>query len=254
MKPKKGTLQIVYAVISIIIIVVIPLIYSDIYDRLLYKTFDNAFVSARVIAISPTYVSGIIKKIYVKRGDSIKKGQLIVLIDDTLYKADLEKSKARLDALKFRLKQLKNQFGEDDEKYMDIEKECAIFEQDVKAAKLMLSYTRIVSPINGVVAKDVLHAGDSVSPSDVIMYIYDPSTLYVKAYIKLKYIRYFKVGMNLTIKTKGQSIKGKVEEIGGVNVFNICNKNNPVVPVKISFMNKNRKNLRFGIPVEIVVK
>ncbi len=254
MKLKKETLQIIYAVISIVVIVSVPLIYSDIYDKLLYKTFDNAFVSARVIAISPSYVSGIIKKIYVKGGDSIKKGQLIVLIDDTLYRADLAKSQARLDALKFRLKQLESQFGKDDAKYMDIEKEAEIFEADVKSAKLMLSYTRIVSPVNGIVAKDVLHTGDSVSPSDVIMYVYDPITLYIKAYINAKYIRYFNQNMNIDIKIGKRTLKGKVIKIGGVDVFNVCNKTNPVVPVKIIVDKKYFKYLEFGMPVELVIK
>ncbi len=254
MKLKKGTLQLIYAAISILVIVVIPLIYSNLYDNLLYKKFNDAFVSARVVAISPSYVSGIIKKIYVKGGDVVKKGQLIVLIDDTLYRADLAKSKARLDALKFRLNQMKNLYGKDDTKYMDIEKEAEVFEQDVKAAKLMLSYTRIVSPVDGIVAKDVLHAGDSVSPSNVILYIYKPSTLYIKAYIKIKYVPYFKNGMSLFIKTGDKTFKGKIEKIGGIDVFSVCNKNNPVVPIAITFNKKYSKFLRFGEPVRLIIK
>ncbi len=254
MKPKKESMQIIYAVISILIIVFIPIIYSDVYDRILYKTFNDAFVSARIIAISPSYVSGSIKKIYAKDGNLIKKGQLLVLIDDTLYRAELEKSKAQLDALKFRLSQMKAQFGEDNEKYMDIEKEMEIFEQDVKTAKLMLSYTRIVSPINGIVAKDVLHAGDSVSPSDVIMYIYDPSTLYIKAYVKLQYISYFKVGMKLLIKVDDKTISGKITKIGGVEVFNICNKKNPIIPIKIIVNKKDINLFHFGEPVKFIIK
>jgi len=254
MKLKKETLQIIYAVISIVVIVSVPLLYSNIYDKLLYKTFDNAFVSARVIAISPSYVSGIIKKIYVKGGDSIKKGQLIVLIDDTLYRADLAKSQARLNALKFRLNQMKSQFGKDDVKYMDIEKEAEIFEAYVKSAKLMLSYTRIVSPINGIVAKDVLHTGDSVSPSDIIMYVYDPATLYIKAYVSTKYIGYFNQDMIIGIKIGKHTLKGKVTKIGGVDVFNVCNRNAPAVPIKIIVDKKYFKYLKFGMPVKLIVK
>ncbi len=254
MKIKKETLKIVYAVLSILAIVLIPLIYSDIYSGLIYKTFDDAFVSADVIAVSPSYVSGKIQKIYVRSGDTVKKGQLIVLIDDTMYRANLEKTKAKLDAFVFRLSQLKDQFGSDNYRYTDVEREVGILKQDVRAAKLMLSYTRMVSPINGVVAKDVLHPGDSVSQSSVIMYLYEPHSLYVKAYIKVKYIKYFRVGMKILIKTGQNTLDGKVMKIGGVDVFNICNKHNPLVPVRIEVPQKLKKFLKFGTPVRLTIK
>ncbi len=254
MKFKKESLKIVYTLLSIIIIVTIPLVYSNILNNLLHLTFDNAFVSADVIAISPSYVSGRIKKIYAKDGDVLKKGQLIALIDDTMYKAELEKNQSRLDALKFKLNQLKNQMNSSDFRYTELEREIEIVKQDVKMANLILSYTRIVSPINGIVAKDVLHVGDSVDQSSTIMYIYKPSTLHIKAYIQPKYAYRLKNGMNILIYINGKSIKGKITKIGGIDVFRTYNKNNPAVPIRVDVDINNRKLLIFGMPVKLIIK
>ena len=254
MKFTKESLKIIYTLLSIIVIVTIPLVYSNILNNMLHLTFDNAFVSADVIAISPSYVSGRIKKIYAKDGDALKKGQLVALIDDTMYKAELEKNQSRLDTLKFKLNQLKTQTNSSDFRYLELEKEIEIAKQYVKMANLMLSYTRIASPINGVVAKDILHAGDSVNQSDTIMYIYRPSTLYIKAYIQPKYAYRLKIGMSVLAQLNGKSIDGKITKIGGIDVFHIYNKSNPIVPIKISVGKDAKKFLVLGMPVKLIVK
>ncbi len=249
--PGGKALTIIYALLSIAVIVTIPLLYSDLYERVLYRVFTDAFVSADVVAISPSYVSGLIKKIYVKRGDAVKKGQMIVLIDDTMYKADLDRSLSKLKAIEGRLKRISKNPDEKAE-VMELKDELDVMQQDVKIAKLMLSYTRIVSPINGIVAQVMLKSGDVVTPGEVILYLYRPSTLYVKLYVTPEEAVDFRRGMKVIVKTADGSIKGRVDYIGGVEVFKVCNIGNPRVPVRISV--KDKSKLRFGEPVRVVAE
>ncbi|AEA33539.1 HlyD family efflux transporter periplasmic adaptor subunit [Hippea maritima] len=236
---------------SIVVIVSIPLFYGSVYTRFKEFTIRRAFVSGKVIGVSPSYVSGMVVKMYVKEGDSVKKGQMIALIDDTLYKAEVEKKQSKLNSMLFELERLDNMTNS--YAYSSLKDEIEVLKKDVKLSQLMLSYTRIVSPIDGVVAKDAVHVGDSVSPSSVVVYLYKPSTIYVRAFVDVENAKYLKIGKTVILKdvaTKAKS-EGKIEKLGGIDVFSICN-NGRYMPVSISL--KSKKGFNFSDPVLVIVK
>ncbi|WP_025209671.1 efflux RND transporter periplasmic adaptor subunit [Hippea sp. KM1] len=236
---------------SIIAIVSVPLFYRGVYRKFKELTIRRAFVSAEVIGVSPSYVSGMVVKMYVRRGDTVKKGQMIALIDDTLYKAEVDKKLSRLNSMSFELKRFDN--NTNGYAYMSLKNEIDVLKKDVKLSQLMLSYTRVVSPIDGVVAKDVVHVGDSVSPSTVIAYLYKPKTLYVKAFVDVDDTEYLRVGQIVKLRdiaTKAETL-GKIEKLGDIDVFSVCN-NGDVLPVEISL--KSNKGFNFSDPVVVIVK
>ncbi len=58
-----------------------------------FETTDDAFVEGHIIRVSPK-VTGIIEKLYVDDNEHVKKGQLLVTIDDRDYKVRYEQAKA----------------------------------------------------------------------------------------------------------------------------------------------------------------
>ena len=58
-----------------------------------FETTDDAFVEGHIIRISPK-VTGIIEKLYVDDNDHVKKGKLLLTIDDRDYKVRYEQAKA----------------------------------------------------------------------------------------------------------------------------------------------------------------
>lgn len=245
-------LNIGLVVVSILLIVAVPILYSSFYARFSKIVIKRAFVSAEVVGVSPSYVSGMVTKMYVKSGDIVKKGQLIALIDDTLYRAEVDKKKSRLNSLKLELKQIDN--SSDPNRYAQLEAELDVAQKDVRLSELMLSYTRVSSPVNGVVARDVVHVGDTVSPSTVIAYIYDPSTLYVKAYITPDYLVYIHSGKRVRLfdPQSGRSFSGVVEHVGDIGLFSVCN-TKPQIPLRIAITSKKAK-VYFGEPLFVYVK
>ncbi len=245
-------LNIGIVLLSIILIVAIPIIYSSLYSRFSQVVIKRAFVSAKVIGVSPTYVTGMVTKMYVKSGDTVKRGQLIALIDDTLYRAEVEKKESRLKSLELELNQVDN--STDPNRYAQLKAELDVIQKDVKLSKLMLSYTRVSSPVDGVVAQDLVHVGDTVSPTTVLAYIYDPSTMYVKAYIKPDYLDYVYKGERVKIydPQKKKTFAGIIEKVGGINVFSVCN-TEPQIPIRIKFDLKSA-DVYFGEPVYVYVK
>lgn len=55
-------------------------------------------------------VKGMVAKVYVKEGQSVEKGQLLVEIDPSLYLAEVEKLKAQLEAQRLTLEKVERDF------------------------------------------------------------------------------------------------------------------------------------------------
>jgi len=142
------------------------------------ESFGNLSADQSVDIISQ--VTGQIKEIKFCEGDIVEKGQLLVVIDEATYKAELDKDEAALtqdkidlalkkDALK-RNQQLfeKKLISEFDfEKYKsDVAAAEAALKMDnanIESAKINLSYCKITSPIDGVAGKKLVDAGNIVT-------------------------------------------------------------------------------------------
>ncbi len=245
-------LNIGLVILSIVLIVAVPVFYSSLYSKFSKIVIKRAFVSAKVVAVSPSYVTGMVTKMYVKSGDTVKKGQLIALIDDTLYRAEVDKKKSKLKSLELELKQVDN--GTDPNRYAQLKAELDVLQKDVRLSELMLSYTRVSSPVNGVVARDAVHVGDTVSPTSVLAYIYDPGSFYVKAFVTPNYMKYISTGEKVRLYNPqtGSFFEGVITHVGGINLFAVCN-TRPEIPIRISITTKKAK-VYFGEPLFVYVK
>lgn len=143
-------------------------------------------------------VSGQLKKLYVKPGDHVKKGQLLAEIDPTLQLNELLKAKAELQSaeaqiqsakalLKQRLLSLKRQLRLDHDGTgvkRDLEEARAQYESQLAqlkvneamkvqvktaldTAKANLDYTRITAPIDGEVLGIITKEGQTIVSSQI---------------------------------------------------------------------------------------
>ncbi len=141
-------------------------------------------------------VSGIIKDLYVDFESEVKKGQLIALIDPPLFEAkvaqahaDLEAAKANLAKAEVTLKNELRNLGRKEPLFRggsipesdldtarttadaakaeaDLEKaRVAQMEAKLLEADLQLKYTRIVTPVDGVVTSRTIDVGQTVAAS-----------------------------------------------------------------------------------------
>jgi HlyD family secretion protein len=127
-------------------------------------------------------VSGIIAKLYVDFNSVVRKGQLLAELDPTPFqqtvdqrRADLEKAKVELRNAEISLTRAKNLFQQDLEAQSDLDaaqtardSAAAAVEQAsaaLKQAETNLSYTKITSPIDGVVVTRAYDIGQTVAAS-----------------------------------------------------------------------------------------
>lgn len=140
--------------------------YGDISSFML---FSGNIDSEKMVDIYPM-TSGIIEKINYDEGDAVKKGDVLAVLDDR--EARINEEKARIE-----LQKLKMEFTRQEEIYKRqlISKEAydrLKFSLDQarlewEQSKLFLSYTRIVTPITGVVTIRHIKLGNKISTSQL---------------------------------------------------------------------------------------
>jgi len=148
-------------------------------------------------------ISGVVKRLYVQIGDTVRQGQLLAQLDErdlvarraeakaTLDQADVTLRYARIDL--DRKRALLPSGGMTTSDVELAERAAAVAEQQVNAARASLAfaetqveYARIVAPISGVVASVSTQEGETVAASfsaPTFLTLLDPSRLEVWAYV-----------------------------------------------------------------------
>jgi HlyD family secretion protein len=229
--------------------------------------------------------SGIVKKLYVDYGDRVKQGQLLAQLDKVEIQAQVDQSRAALEAAEANLKSaqadyqrakvdaegpdvplLKRAYDRDvsmakdgvvsESALEDAQKnyELALNKQNVAKAQVtvlnakiaqaqaqvvedqanlkqleeQLSYTDIVSPIDGIVLSRDVEMGDAVSSilvlgssATLVMTLGDTSEVYVKGKVDESDIGRVYLGQRARIKVesfKDKTFEGKVTKISPMGV------------------------------------
>jgi RND family efflux transporter MFP subunit len=131
-------------------------------------------------------VTGNLVKIYVKPGDSVAKGQLLMEVDPRTYQAEVEKAASALKAAMVR----RDARAEDVKRMETLARSSAISQADLAAAKdqlseaeaalkaaeavlkvaeIQLDFTRIVSPFAGKIGGPVLDVGNLATADKTVL-------------------------------------------------------------------------------------
>jgi HlyD family secretion protein len=168
-------------------------------------TASGYIINRERIEISPRFL-GVVKWIGVHKGDSVTNGQIVVLLDDTEFKARLVQAKGQLatakatvakDTLNYeRIHQLakteiESKQSEDDARLLLEADRAAVSaaEGACDVAQTYVDWCTIRSPINGVVLEKLVSAdelvmpqsfGGSRGPSTALLAVADPKDLQVE--------------------------------------------------------------------------
>lgn len=141
-----------------------PLHTTDISSKKKYIAQIEAINSVDIIP----QVSGYLEDILFQNGSEVKIGDKIFIIEQTQYKADLERAEAQVKQLS---KQYERISSLNEQKYAS-DKEIDLAESNLRQAKanleiakLNLEHSVIKSPINGRIGKAFVTKGNLVSPN-----------------------------------------------------------------------------------------
>ncbi len=224
-------------------------------------------VTAKQTANISTRMMGYVTKIYVKPGDKVASGQLLVSIssDDILAKkaqiqamiteAEAAAKNAQRDYERF--KTLLNQNSVSDKELENValqntsmNAKVQIARQQMNEVNAMLSYTNIRAPFSGVVTQKMVDEGSMANPGMPILTIEQNGELQVIASIPENYIQYVKVGdvAKMELKSLGASIDGKVSELSP-SAFRTGGQ----YSMKLAIDTKDKENIRPGMYVNILI-
>lgn len=170
------------------------------------------------VAVSFTGM-GTIKQVHVNEGGKVRKGQLVAEMDKTQAENALATAtathKQATDAYN-RMKQLYESNSLADIKWVEVQSKVEQAEASLAAAKKMLEDCYIYSPIDGIVGKKMLHAGETALPSQPVVTVLSINKLKVKASIPEKEIAHINTDTesNITIEALGGKsiVGGKIEK------------------------------------------
>lgn len=164
-------------------------------------------------------ISGVVKDILFNDGQSVTKGQPLVQLDDSVYRAQLseaqaalalaERTNSRADALS------KRGAGTEqsrDEAAAELRRAAAA----VALAKANLEKTLIIAPFNGVVGIRQISIGDYLSPGQNIVSLQGLSTMRVDFSVPETVLGRVSVGQEIDLTMpayEGEIFKGKVAAI-----------------------------------------
>jgi membrane fusion protein (multidrug efflux system) len=118
--------------------------------------------------------TGVLKKIYVEEGDTVKAGQLLAEIDESDARSKLNSAEAQMHKSEATFahaeaaipKQLIPQFEYEQDKYDLQDKRAAL-----ETARLQLEYTRILAPVDGIIAERSVKVGNMMQANQNVFKI-----------------------------------------------------------------------------------
>ena len=141
-----------------------PLSKGDVSEKKKHIAQVEAINSVDIIP----QVSGYLEKILFESGAEVKEGENIFVIEQTQYKADVEKAEAAVKKAQKQYDRLvslnKSQYTSDRDVEI-VENELRQAKAELEIAKLNLEHSEIKSPINGKIGKALITVGNLVTPS-----------------------------------------------------------------------------------------
>jgi RND family efflux transporter MFP subunit len=167
-------------------------------------------LSARI----PAYI----KDVLVSAGKRVKKGDLLVELDQREIREQLAAAVAQLTQAKMAYERARRLIETKATTSQDFE----IAESAYKAANanvdrinVMISYTRIVSPIDGVVMDRRIDIGDLANPGQVLLSVYDESRMRLEVPVPARLVSRLPIGhtVKVTLEHPSAELKGLVSEV-----------------------------------------
>ena len=165
-------------------------------DRTLTTGYSAAISGVQTVEIRPQ-VSGMITDILIEEGESVTKGQVLFIIDQTPYKAayeiavaNVKSAEAALSTAQLILESNKNLYEQDVVSEFDLmtaqndlteaEARLALCKAEEVNASNNLSYTEVRSPVNGVASMIPYRVGALVNSSiaQPLVTVWDDSRVY----------------------------------------------------------------------------
>lgn len=225
---------------------------SKVEKNTIIETVEASGVVNPVKTVSiGSQVSGMIKALYVDFNSQVKQGQLLAQIDPSLFQAQVDKAKGDLNSAKANYQKTKSMLVYDEANYKrykelykknyvsknDLDLAEATYKSDLASLNSMsaiisqsaatlqnnltnLRYTRIISPVNGVIVSRAVDVGQTVAASfqtpTLFTVAQDLTKMQIEVSVSEADIGKIKVGQKVNYTLDGypnETFEGKVSQV-----------------------------------------
>ena len=177
---------------------------------------------------------GYVSRVYVKVGDKVRKGQLLIDINSeeidakkAQAQAGLKQAEAQLSVAEKnfeRYTELFNQNSASQKELDDITLQYEIAKANHERALQIeneidanMAYSHIRAPFSGVITSKTVKMGDMARPGQTLMSLEAPGKFVARALVPESSIEHVEKGQEVTVfvKSLGQSLEGTITEVSG---------------------------------------
>lgn len=200
--------------------------------------------------------AGKIVDVLKSEGDTVKAGDMVYKLDDTIYKLQREQADNKVKALEVQLKLAKDRNNDDNIKIAEYNlasarKSVEIIDENIKRCS-------IYSPADGIITSLNLKKGELAPQGYQLFSVLDNKKYYVTIYVPEKYLSNFKTGESINVilnSFDNMTASGKIVKIDETGQFTPKNtetvdeKSNIVYGIKIDI--KNDIDIKPGMIAEV---
>jgi multidrug efflux system membrane fusion protein len=179
-------------------------------------------------------VDGVVEKVNVIVGQHVKKGDLLLQLDQREFKANVEEAKARVAQAKLeteaaerenqRMQELfeRGLMSIEDQKTVELQVATAKARQAsaeaaLTRAEIALERTELKAPFNGVIVTRNVWAGDvlyKTMQSTPLLSLAPANKMLARALVSSKVLQQYRKGQGATVNVRGNNYKGKIYQMG----------------------------------------
>jgi membrane fusion protein (multidrug efflux system) len=174
---------------------------SVVSEEILVTEPVPATIGARQATTISSRTLARITRILVRAGDTVSKGQLLIELERSELESRHQQAVERVRSISARLQEAEQNLGRAEQLYdKDLVAAAALDEaradhavltadlanarQAVRETEVAISFTKILSPIDGRVVERFAEPGDTASPGDRLLALYNPLSMRVEAAVR----------------------------------------------------------------------
>lgn len=259
-----------------IFVTVVAVVLAVVASLLLYSRYINrpwtrdAQVRANIVGIAPR-VAGPIVKIPIVDNQAVKKGDLLFEIDPSTFQAAVDNAEGKLKQAQAAQIQAQQELQRQTELYetktndlRDLQNaqdsyaaasaNVVAAQAELETARLNLSYTKVVAPVDGYLTNMNTSVGTYVYAGEQLLALVDISSFWVAAYFKETQLKHIREGASARITLMGhdtQSFEGKVQSVAW-GIFLEDGSTVDLLPTVSQTIDWVRLPNRFPVRIEVV--
>lgn len=211
------------------------------------ETFAHYFsANGSLEAVEDAFISpelgGQVREIHVREGQRVRKGQLLVSLNDSVIERSISEVKTGLELARVVYMKRKGLWDKkigSEIQYLEAKTNKESLENKLKTLEAQLALTRVTAPINGIVDEIAKKKGELSVPGMLLVRVVNLKMMYANADVSEAYLAKIKTGDPVTVtfpSLPDVTVRSKIQRIGSV-----VNPQNRTFKVTVMVDNRNEQ-------------